>query len=216
MENYKTIKTDGFFEETIKKSRFICQIKRIYTEEEGRTFITKIKKEHHKANHSCSAMIIGGNGQMKRSSDDGEPFGTAGVPMLSVLEKQNLTNLVVVITRYFGGVKLGTGGLIRAYSGITVATIKKLGVVEVKKQVGLELTLSYPQYQTYPQFLEKIALAETETIFSDTIKTAIYFDPEREEELITTLTNYYHGKITFTKINPKIIELPLIPFDNDT
>lgn len=210
MENYKTIKDNGLFEEEIKKSRFICQIKRITTEEEGKAFITAIKKEHYKANHSCSAMIIGDKSQIKRSSDDGEPSGTAGIPMLSVLEKQGLTNLVVVVTRYFGGIKLGTGGLIRAYSGVTAAAIKELGIVDVKKQAGLEVTLTYPQYQTYAQFLEQVALMETETLFSDTITTAIYFDPEREEEILAILTDYYHGKVQFTTIYPKIIEVPIM------
>lgn len=209
MENYKTIKDNGLFEEEIKKSRFICQIKRITTEEEGKAFITAIKKEHYKANHSCSAMIIGNKSQIKRSNDDGEPSGTAGIPMLSVLEKQGLTNLVVVVTRYFGGIKLGTGGLIRAYSGVTAA-IKELGIVDVKKQAGLEVTLTYPQYQTYAHFLEQVALMETETLFSDTITTAIYFDPEREEEILAILTDYYHGKVQFTTIDPKIIEVPIM------
>lgn len=210
MENYKTIKDNGLFEEEIKKSRFICQIKRITTEEEGKAFITAIKKEHYKANHSCSAMIISDKSQIKRSSDDGEPSGTAGIPILSVLEKQGLTNLVVVVTRYFGGIKLGTGGLIRAYSGVTAAAIKELGIVDVKKQAGLEVTLTYPQYQTYAQFLEQVALMETETLFSDTITTAIYFDPEREEEILAILTDYYHGKVQFTIIDPKIIEVPIM------
>ncbi|ADX25125.1 MULTISPECIES: YigZ family protein [Streptococcus] len=210
MENYKTIKDNGLFEEEVKKSRFICQIKRITTEEEGKAFIIAIKKEHYKANHSCSAMIIGDKSQIKRSSDDGEPSGTAGIPMLSVLEKQGLTNLVVVVTRYFGGIKLGTGGLIRAYSGVTAAAIKELGIVDVKKQAGLEVTLTYPQYQTYAQFLEQVALMETETLFSDTITTAIYFDPEREEEILAILTDYYHGKVQFTTIDPKIIEVPIM------
>lgn len=210
MENYKTIKDNGLFEEEVKKSRFICQIKRITTEEEVKAFIIAIKKEHYKANHSCSAMIIGDKSQIKRSSDDGEPSGTAGIPMLSVLEKQGLTNLVVVVTRYFGGIKLGTGGLIRAYSGVTAAAIKELGIVDVKKQAGLEVTLTYPQYQTYAQFLEQVALMETETLFSDTITTAIYFDPEREEEILAILTDYYHGKVQFTTIDPKIIEVPIM------
>lgn len=210
MENYKTIKDNGLFEEEVKKSRFICQIKRITTEEEGKAFIIAIKKEHYKANHSCSAMIIGDKSQIKRSSDDGEPSGTAGIPMLSVLEKQGLTNLVVVVTRYFGGIKLGTGGLIRAYSGVTAAAIKELGIVDVKKQAGLEVTLTYPQYQTYAQFLEQVALMETETLFSDTITTAIYFDPEREEEILAILTDYYHGKVQFTTIDPRIIEVPIM------
>ena len=100
--NYKTIKKDGISEEEIKKSRFICQLKRVETEEEGREYIAQVKKEHYKATHSCSAMIIGENSEIKRSSDDGEPSGTAGVPMLTVLEKQGLTNVVAVVNFLLG------------------------------------------------------------------------------------------------------------------
>ncbi|HHJ8561823.1 TPA: YigZ family protein [Streptococcus pyogenes] len=208
MEHFKTIKASGFFEESIKKSRFICHIKRVSTEEDGKNFVNAIKKEHYKANHSCFAMIIGNNSQIKRSSDDGEPSGTAGIPILSVLEKQCLTNVVVVVTRYFGGIKLGTGGLIRAYSSMTATAIKRFGIIEVKQQIGLEITLSYPQYQLYSNLLDQLALTETETKFSDTIKTTLYCDTKRVENLIDTLTNYYHGQISCEKIGSKVIEFP--------
>ncbi|HEK9986389.1 TPA: YigZ family protein [Streptococcus equi subsp. zooepidemicus] len=213
MEDYKTIMTDGLFEESIKKSRFICQIKRVYTEEEARAFIADIKKKHYKANHSCSAMIIGDKGQTKRSNDDGEPSGTAGIPMLSVLERQELTNLVAVVTRYFGGIKLGAGGLIRAYSGVTAAAIQALKVVEVKKQTGLAISLTYPQYQIYPNFLEQEGLIEMNTEFSDVVRTAIYFDPERLDSISKALIEHYHGKVFFEEIESQRIEVPVLPAD---
>lgn len=207
--NYKTIQQDGVTEEEIKKSRFICQIKRVSSEEEARTFIAQIKKEHHKANHSCSAMIIGDDAQIKRSSDDGEPSGTAGIPMLTVLEKQDLTNLVVVVTRYFGGIKLGASGLIRAYAGSVANGIKTLGVVEVKALQGLKLTLTYPQYQHLDSFLEKENLAAFDTDFGSHITTSIYLDDDHIPNIIERLTDYYQGKITIEKIDKKIVELPL-------
>ncbi len=106
-----TIKEDFIAEEEIKKSRFICHLKRVYTEEEARAFISEIKKEHHKANHNCSAFTLGDRQEIQRSSDDGEPSGTAGVPMLEILKKREITNVCAVVTRYFGGIKLGAGGL---------------------------------------------------------------------------------------------------------
>ena len=122
---FRTIKEDGQVQEEIKKSRFICHAKRVYSEEEARDFITAIKKEHYKATHNCSAFIVGERSEIKRTSDDGEPSGTAGVPMLGVLENHNLTNLCVVVTRYFGGIKLGAGGLIRAYAGSVALAVKE-------------------------------------------------------------------------------------------
>ena len=207
--DYKTIKEDGIVEEIIKKSRFICHLKRITSEEEGRNYIAAIKKEHYKANNSCSAMIIGERGEIKRSSDDGEPSGTAGVPMLTVLEKQELTNVVAVVTRYFGGIKLGAGGLIRAYAGSVAHATKEIGLVHVKEQAGLELTLTYPQYQVFANFLEQENLTEQNTQFLEQVTTELYVDPEVLDVIQERLIDFYQGKITMTKIDPQIIEVPL-------
>ena len=123
---YRTIRQDGQAQEEIKKSRFICHAKRVYSEEEARDFIAAIKKEHYKATHNCSAFIVGEKSEIKRTSDDGEPSGTAGVPMLGVMENHQVTNVCFVVTRYFGGIKLGAGGLIRAYAGSVALAIKEL------------------------------------------------------------------------------------------
>lgn len=207
--NYKTIKEDGIVEEEIKKSRFICHLKRVESEDEARDYIAQIKKKHHKANHSCSAMIIGENSEIKRSSDDGEPSGTAGVPMLTVLEKQELTNIVAVVTRYFGGIKLGAGGLIRAYSGSVANATKEIGIVEVKEQEGIKITLTYPQYQTFASFLASEGLVESETEFLENVTTSIYLDSENVSGTLERLVEFYQGKAIFEKAGSKIVEVSL-------
>lgn len=207
--NYKTVKNDGLVDDNIKKSRFICQVKRVTSEEEGRAFIAQIKKEHYKANHSCSAMIIGENSDIKRSSDDGEPSGTAGTPMLTVLEKQGLTNLVVVVTRYFGGIKLGTGGLIRAYSGSVAHALQEIGIVEVKELEGIKIKLTYPQYQTFGNFLQKHDLQEFDTEFLENVMTDLYLEEEKIEETLAELTEFYSGKVEIQKSGTKIVEIPI-------
>ncbi|EFR45241.1 YigZ family protein [Streptococcus pseudoporcinus] len=209
MKPYKTIQTDGIFEEIIKKSRFIGQAFRISNEEEGKTILAKIKKEHYKANHSCSAMIIGENAQIKRSSDDGEPSGTAGIPILSILEKQELTNILVVVTRYFGGIKLGTGGLIRAYSSVTTATLDSLQQIMVKEQVGLRVHLSYSQYQVFAIFLENYGLVEHHTVFTDQVSTTLFCDTDFQAQLIQELTEFYQGKVSFEAVDSQIVEVPI-------
>ena len=207
--NYKTITSNHTTEEEIKKSRFICHLKRVTSEEEARDFIATIKKEHYRANHSCSAMIIGENSEVKRSSDDGEPSGTAGVPMLTVLEKQELTNVVAVVTRYFGGIKLGAGGLIRAYTGSVAQALNEIGLVTVKEQVGLQVILTYPQYQTFANFLEQENLEEFNTQFLEYVTSDIYTDEDRLSDLQSALTEFYQGKISFQKIDSKIVEVPI-------
>lgn len=144
MKNYRTIKEYGSHELIIKKSRFICTLRRTESEDEAQAFIEEMKKEHWKANHNCSAYLIGENNHIQRASDDGEPSGTAGVPMLEVLKKRQLQNVTAVVTRYFGGTKLGAGGLIRAYGQVTSEALNHIGIVEKQLQQFVAVTVSYP------------------------------------------------------------------------
>ena len=210
MNEYRTIKSDGIVEEEIKKSRFICQIKRVSDEEEARNFIIAVKKEHYKATHNCSCLILGELSQIKRSSDDGEPSGTAGVPMLTVLENHKLTNVVAVVTRYFGGIKLGAGGLIRAYAGAVAKAIKELGCVVVKEQEGISITLSYAQYQEFATWRGELGLEEFDTQFTTEVTTLIFVDKESLEDTLAKLTEFYHGKVQAKISEPRIVEIPIL------
>ena len=205
----RTIKEDGQVQEEIKKSRFICHAKRVYSEEEARAFITAIKKEHYKATHNCSAFIIGERSEIKRTSDDGEPSGTAGVPMLGVLENHNLTNVCVVVTRYFGGIKLGAGGLIRAYAGSVALAVKEIGIVEIKEQAGIQIQMSYAQYQEYGNFLKEHNLIELETNFTDQVETIIFVDKEDKETIKASLIEFFNGKVTLTDQGLREVEVPI-------
>lgn len=206
---FKTIKEDGQVQEEIKKSRFICHAKRVYSEEEARDFITAIKKEHYKATHNCSAFIIGERSEIKRTSDDGEPSGTAGIPMLGVLENHNLTNVCVVVTRYFGGIKLGAGGLIRAYAGSVALAVKEIGIIEIKEQAGIAIQMSYTQYQEYSNFLKEHDLMELETNFTEQVDTMIYVDKEEKENIKAALVEFFHGKVTLTDQGLREVEVPV-------
>ena len=206
---FRTIKEDGQVQEEIKKSRFICHAKRVYSEEDARDFITAIKKEHYKATHNCSAFIIGERSEIKRTSDDGEPSGTAGVPMLGVLENHNLTNVCVVVTRYFGGIKLGAGGLIRAYAGSVALAVKEIGIIEIKEQAGIAIQISYAQYQEYNNFLKEHNLMELDTNFTDQVDTMIYVDKEEKENIKAALVEFFHGKVTLTDKGLREVEVPV-------
>ena len=206
---YRTIRQDGQAQEEIKKSRFICHAKRVYSEEEARDFIAAIKKGHYKATHNCSAFIVGEKSEIKRTSDDGEPSGTAGVPMLGVMENHQLTNVCFVVTRYFGGIKLGAGGLIRAYAGSVALAIKEIGLIEIKEQAGLRLKMSYSQYQNFDNFLKAEDLIEFDTEFTDLVATTIYIDKQEKEPLEQKLIEFFNGKIQIDDQGLREVEIPL-------
>ncbi len=209
MESYVTIKQDGLHEIEIKKSRFICQLKRVSSEEKAREFINQVKKEHYKARHNCSAFILGEQATSKRSSDDGEPAGTAGVPMLTVLEQHHLTNVVAVVTRYFGGIKLGAGGLIRAYAGAVSQAIDAVGKVEVKEQEGIQVNMSYAQYQEFANWRAELGLEEFDTSFTTEVSCFIFVDKDQVDDCLSSLTDFFNGKVSAIPSGSRIVEVPI-------
>lgn len=199
LSNYYTIKHDGDYEIVIKKSSFICHLRRIESEDEAKEYIQQIKKEHWKANHNCVAYVLGDNQEIQRSSDDGEPSGTAGVPMLEVLKVKELRNVLAVVTRYFGGTKLGAGGLIRAYSSSVAEAIEHIGLVEGKLQQEMMITVDYSNHGKVEHFLTnhpEYTLTNTE--FSDTVTLSIMVDekdvPLFEEELTNLLNAQFKSQ----------------------
>ncbi|MEG1914974.1 MAG: YigZ family protein [Acidaminococcaceae bacterium] len=126
-----TIARDYQLESVIMKSRFICTLRKVNSEEDAQAFIKSLKKQYWDATHNCSAYIIGTGGTRERAHDDGEPVGTAGQPMLEVLRKREVQNVAAVVTRYFGGIKLGAGGLVRAYAGSVNDTVQAAGLAEI-------------------------------------------------------------------------------------
>ncbi|MGX2998475.1 YigZ family protein [Streptomyces sp. JNUCC 64] len=128
-DEYRTVAREGVHETEINRSRFLCALAPAATEREAQDFIARIRREHADATHNCSAYVIGADASVQRASDDGEPGGTAGVPMLQMLLRRDVRYAVAVVTRYYGGVKLGAGGLIRAYGGAVGEALDVLGTV---------------------------------------------------------------------------------------
>lgn len=139
----RTIKRSGVRELEIRRSRFICALARVATAEEAQAFIAGRRRTHREATHNCTAYIVGEHGEISRNSDDGEPSGTAGPPMLEVLARRELTNVAAVVTRYFGGVKLGAGGLVRAYGQAVAETVEAVGVVERRPVVTVTVAVGH-------------------------------------------------------------------------
>ncbi|MGA8114535.1 MAG: YigZ family protein [Actinocatenispora sp.] len=134
--SYLTIRRGGSHEIEVKRSRFLCQLARVADEAEARAFIDQVRRRHWDARHHCTAYVVGHPQPQERSNDDGEPAGTAGAPMLEVLRRRELRDTVAVVTRYFGGVLLGAGGLVRAYGGAVTGALDQVGVV-LRRQVSV-------------------------------------------------------------------------------
>lgn len=145
IESYKTVRESGSKEIVIKKSRFIGHIMPVETESEAVAFIEDIKKQHWNATHNCSAYMLGERNEIQKQSDDGEPSGTAGKPILEVIRNQGLSNVAIVVTRYFGGIMLGAGGLIRAYTDGAVVAIEAGEVITrvLHRQIFVEVDYTW-------------------------------------------------------------------------
>lgn len=208
-ETYYTISQDGQNQIEIKKSKFICHLFRIDNEEQAREYINQIKKEHYKANHNCSAYLLGENFEIQRSSDDGEPSGTAGVPILEVLKKNELQNTLAIVTRYFGGIKLGAGGLIRAYSTSVSEALDKIGIVEGKLQQILAITISYPQLGKLQNYLENEQITIQEINYLENITVKVAIDIKEIEIFIASIIDLFNSQVTITHLEKAYVENPV-------
>jgi uncharacterized YigZ family protein len=142
---YLTIARDGTAEIEVKRSRFIAHVARVATEDEARAVLERTRKQHWDARHNCSAFVLGPAGDVQRSNDDGEPSGTAGAPMLEVLRGRAVSDVVAVVTRYFGGVLLGAGGLVRAYSDAVRAALDEVGLRERRLLDKVDVTVGHAE-----------------------------------------------------------------------
>lgn len=199
LETYRTIKEDHVKEIEIKKSRFICYLKRIKSEDEAKAFISALKKEHWKANHHCAAFVIGQRSEIQRSSDDGEPSGTAGVPMLEVLKKNDLIDVAAVVVRYFGGIKLGAGGLIRAYAGSVAQAVEEVGIVEGRLQQEISVSLAYPLLGKLQKFLEAQQIAVKDTAYTDQVIVSCMIDKQLRAAFEEQVVDLLNGQVAFAK-----------------
>ncbi len=197
-ERYRTLYLGGSGEITEKKSRFIATLLPVKTEEEALVFIEQIKKKYWDAKHNCSAYVIGRDGGLTRCSDDGEPPHTAGRPMLDVLLAEGIRDAAVVVTRYFGGVLLGTGGLVRAYQAAVKEGLARCTVIE--KQFGRRLVIrtdySGVGKLQYIAAQEGVAILSSE--YADTVTVTLFVSPHEEELLTRRLTEATAGRAVIT------------------
>ncbi|MCG2235646.1 YigZ family protein [Staphylococcus epidermidis] len=206
-----TIKQAHSIENVISKSRFIAYIKPVSTENEAKAFIDEIKTKHKDATHNCSAYTVGPEMNIQKANDDGEPSGTAGIPMLEILKKQEIHNVCVVVTRYFGGIKLGSGGLIRAYSGAVRDVIYDIGRVELREAIPVTVTLDYDQTGKFEYELASTTFLLREQFYTDKVSYQIDVVKNEYDAFIDFL-----NRITSGNYDLKQEDLKLLPFDIET
>ncbi|MEK5230789.1 YigZ family protein [Lysinibacillus sp. FSL K6-0232] len=205
-ENYLTVKGYGESEIVISKSRFLTYIERAETEEDAIAFIDSIKKMHHSATHNCSAYIIGEHDHIQKANDDGEPSGTAGVPMLEVLKKQGLKDTVVVVTRYFGGIKLGGGGLIRAYGKATTEGLMAAQIVERRLHHFMKVAIDYTWLGKVENEIRGSSYTLEEIRYLEGVEIIVSVPKEGEEQFRSWITDITNGQATITFEDAQFIE----------
>lgn len=192
MELYKTVRKQAEAVQVIDKSRFIAHVFPVESREEADAFLAEIREKYKDATHNVPAMVIGDKSQIQWASDDGEPQGTSGAPMVQMMVKEGLTNLIVVVTRYFGGIKLGTGGLVRAYTSSAKLGLEAAGVCSVREMAELTVKIDYP-------YLAKIQNMASEQLDLE--------EADREGE--ENISNFRIANIQYTdKIEMKIQTFP--------
>ncbi|TWD97423.1 putative YigZ family protein [Neobacillus bataviensis] len=194
LPRYLTVKQTGEHEIAIQRSRFIAHLKRAATETEAQEFIQTIKKQHWDATHNCSAYLIGEHDQIQKANDDGEPSGTAGVPILEVLKKRKLKDTVVVVTRYFGGIKLGAGGLIRAYGKATSEGLEAVGIVERKLSQIIHAKFDYTWLGKIEKELRAADYKIKEIHYLDTVEVETYVDESQVQAFMDWMIELTNGQ----------------------
>lgn len=202
------IKNNTQVELVIKKSRFICTIQRAHSEDEALQIIQQVSDQNRKANHNCFAYLIGDHDEIQRESDNGEPSGTAGVPILESLQLAKLHNVIAIVTRYFGGIKLGAGGLIRAYSNVTTKAVHQAGLIERVLQSTINITSTYAQHDQLLYFLKEHQLTVGNEEYGVNVTTEVFINQTELSAIIDQLTNLFNDQLQIEQGEDRYNEIP--------
>lgn len=195
--SYRTVRQAGHNEIIIQKSRFIGYVFPCSTEEEAVRHIQDLREQHREARHHCYAYIIGSNSGIMRYSDDGEPGGTAGMPMLDLLKKEQIVNCCVVVVRYFGGILLGTGGLVRAYTQGSKAALEAAGIVRMELSAVVQCSVSYSLWNSIQYTLKNMNIQLGEVKYLTAVEFEYAVRKKECDESIQILLNKTDGKMEY-------------------
>ncbi|MCI2253029.1 YigZ family protein [Domibacillus sp. PGB-M46] len=194
---YKTVKTAGTHEIVIQKSRFIAHTARVESAEEAIAFIDQIKKQHWNATHNCSAYMIGEHDHIQKANDDGEPSGTAGLPILEVIKKRELKDTAIVVTRYFGGIKLGAGGLIRAYGKAASEGLNAAGIVERRLMKVMTASIDYTWLGKIENELRASSYELKEIRYAEGVEVDVFVEEGQAGAFCGWITELTNGQAVF-------------------
>ena len=194
MKSYLSVYTHTTYEKVIERSRFIANVAHAESEEEARAFISKIRAEHSLATHNCFAFVADAAGNLLRFSDDGEPQGTAGMPMLEVLKNKKLFQTVAVVTRYFGGIKLGAGGLVRAYSGTAAEALAAADIREYRLCRDYFVTVGYENFDALKKFLDRNPCDVRDISYTNAVTVRAAVVEEAADAFFAALTDHMAGR----------------------
>ena len=197
MENFTTIETGGTAEYEIQRSRFIAEAAHAATEEEARAFLLSCKKKYYDARHNPSAWVLGAGGEKQKSNDDGEPGGTSGNPILEAIKKRGLVDTVVVVTRYFGGIKLGAGGLIRAYGHAAHLALEASSLVRSLQLTRLAVTVDYTLLALVENFVRQEDLRTEDAIYEEKVTLLLLLEERQLAPVQASLTDLTAGRAIF-------------------
>lgn len=209
MKSYRTVKGTAEAVYEIQKSRFLTHVSHAGSEEEARAFIQARKKEFFDARHNCSAYVLGADGAKQKSNDDGEPGGTAGNPMLEAVKQKGLTDVVVVVTRYFGGIKLGAGGLIRAYSHSAVLGLDAATIVEMVPFSVVQLHLDYSLLASVEHYLRQNGVRTGETVYAEAVMIPLLLKPEQKGAICEGITDITAGRARLEEAGERMLAVPV-------
>lgn len=211
MEEFITIKENVEYILTEKKSKFIAKLIKVDSVEEAEQSIKKNKKKYHDARHNCFAYrVIEDNNIVEKTSDDGEPSGTAGAPMLNILKKNNLCNVLIIVTRYFGGILLGTGGLVRAYSDSLINAISNSEKIIQKLGIELEVSMDYRYFEKFQYYCRNNNIKITNANYLDNIKCKIELENEKKDKLLEDFKDTSLNIVDIKIIGKKIISKSIV------
>lgn len=207
--DFLTVKNHIEITEYIQKSKFISHVFPIHSEYQAADIINRIKKEHYKATHNVYAYVLGENKEIQKSTDDGEPSGTAGIPVLEIIKKEGLNNILIIVTRYFGGVKLGAAGLIRAYVHMAKLGIKKSTIIKNVLCEKIRVTIDYSYWSKIENEINNRNNIIHEVEFLDKVNISLFLQKHEKEKLINYIKNTTNGNYLIKTFGYRYISMDI-------